>query len=186
MTDFERWQQQLAADEAAALAGTSTQDGAPAPLCAEDQAVHDLWAGYCLETLLAEAAAQPETPPQAQSPLSFKRNVMPTESVEEAYQQLLGIADELIEELTIRQWDSSKDFVETHIANVRTAHDSRKMEGLAASVAQGLGKFKTGLEMLAGNATKTKSVVADVGELFLLTALSAHHLRYALSHAYDC
>jgi hypothetical protein len=209
MIDFEQWQKELDAAEAAALSTSGLETPTNMPLSAEDQAVHELCAQFSEVDLLtpakpeatataaahettdateAEEAHEPpmDAPSLPASDCSFKRAIKGTESVEEAYMQLVGIADELCEELVLRKWDGSKDFVDAHINQLRVAYDSHQMEGLASSVARGLGKLKAGLETCAGNAYKTQGSVADVGELFLLTALAAHELRLALSEVYDC
>jgi hypothetical protein len=190
MTEFEKWEQALNAAEAAALGAPATNEKGPAPLCEIDQAVHDLCQNYSEADLLAAAAAAPEPPEtsaaQSRSRVhSFKASTdMSDDPVEEAYQQLLGIAAELLEEITARRWRHAKDFVDTHIEHIRAAHDRGKVKRLASSIARGLERFKAGLEMMARYAPKKQSQVADVGELILLTALSAHEFRRALCVAY--
>jgi hypothetical protein len=196
MIDFEQWQKELDAAEAVALCTSALETPTHMPLSAEDQAVHELCAQFSEADLLTPAASEATEAEEAQEPMdahslpasdcSFKRAIKGTDSIEEAYMQLVGIADELCEELVLRKWDGSKDFVDAHINQLRVAYDSHQMEGLASSVATDLGKLKTGLERCAGNAYKTQGSVADVGELFLLTALAAHQLRLALSEVYDC
>jgi hypothetical protein len=199
MTEFEKWQKEF--EEREALSSQTTTAAENAPLSEIDQAVHDLCMEFSEAAVLAAPAEQATETPTEQTTkataeahslsasdfsLAFGRSVTSKETVEEAYQQLVGIAEELCEELVIRQWNGSKDFVDEHISHVQVAHDSGQIEGLVSSVNEALGRFKTGLERYAELATKTQSIKADVGELFLLTALSAHELRRALHEVYDC
>jgi len=189
MTDFEKWQSELDAAETAALSDGASSNTTQ-QLSAEDQAVHDLCAQFSEADLLAPAPAEATEEVKAHSlpasALSFKRSITSTDSVEEAYNQLLGIADELCEDLATRHWDESRNTVEAYIDQVKVAHDSGQIAGLASSVAKAMGKLKHVCEIYSDGAVKTPGRVADVGELFLLTALSAHELRRALSEAYDC
>jgi hypothetical protein len=186
MTDHEQWQQELDAAAARSL----ESEPAPPVLSEIDLEVRSLCTQFSEADLLAAQAQEdksdvnPQTP---RTPLSFKREVGANETVAEAYQQLVGIAEELREELAGRKWDQSVDFIDTHISHVRTAYNSGQLAGLASSVAKGLGRMKTGCELFATRAVKMPGTqTADIGELFLLTALSAHELRRALNEVYDC
>jgi hypothetical protein len=191
MSNFEQWQREL--EEAAALSVTADSTAEKPPLSQEDQAVHDLCTGFSEADLLAfEAAGATEAVslPEAQTdrfPIGFsKRTIASTSSVEEAYHQLLGIADELCEDLVLRHWDICGEQVLAYINQVRMAHDSGQLAGLASSVTKSLSKFKHVCEMLGHGAAKIQRTTADVGELFFLTALSADELRRALCEVYDC
>ncbi len=184
MTDFEKWQLEL---ETAASRRVESEPAAPPVLSELDMEVSSLCAQFSEADVLAASAKTEEVQPeQPRTPLAFKRDVAAVETVEEAYAQLVGIAEELCEELELRKWGESKSFIEAHIGQLRIAHDSGQIEGLASSVVKALGRLKAGCERCASYAEKTQSVTADVGELFLLTALSAHELRRALNQVYDC